>query len=63
MQLLPGDISLNPEPNRINHLLSENLKVFQNMGLHFIPFIHFIHFIPLNISFTRDSKSIKCDGC
>ena len=34
--LLPSDISLNPGPNRTNHQLTENLKVFKNRGLHFI---------------------------
>ena len=34
--LLTGDISLNPGPNRTNHQLTENLKVFKNRGLHFI---------------------------
>ena len=33
---LPGDISSNPGPNRTNHQLTENLKVFKNSGLHFI---------------------------
>ena len=34
--LRTGDISLNPGPNRTNHQLTENLKVFKNRGLHFI---------------------------
>ena len=34
--LLPSDVSLNPGPNRTNHQLTENLKVFKNRGLHFI---------------------------
>ena len=34
--LLPSDISLNPGPNRTNHQLTEDLKVFKNRGLHFI---------------------------
>ena len=34
--LFSGDISLNPEPNRTNHQLTENLKVFRNRGLHFL---------------------------
>ena len=34
--LFSGDISLNPGPNRTNHQLTENLKVFRNRGLHFL---------------------------
>ena len=34
--LLLGDVSLNPRPNRTNHQLRENLKVFKNKGLNFI---------------------------
>ena len=34
--LLSSDISLNPGPNRTNHQLTEDLKVFKNRGLHFI---------------------------
>ena len=34
--LFSSDISLNPGPNRTNHQLTENLKVFKNWGLHFI---------------------------
>ena len=34
--LLSVDISLNPGPNRTNHQLTQNLKVFKNRGLRFI---------------------------
>ena len=34
--LLSGDITLNPGPNRANHQLTENLKVFKNRVLHCI---------------------------
>ena len=36
--LLSSHISSNPGPSRTNHLLTENLKVFKNRGLHFIQF-------------------------
>ena len=34
--LLSGCKSLNPGPNRTNHQLTENLKVFKTRVLHFI---------------------------
>ena len=62
--LLTGDISLNPGPNRTNHRLIENLKVFKNRVL------HFIHLNINNIitkidelrerERERESNSIKC---